>query len=354
MRTSDFYFDLPKERIALYPAPRGESRLLVVERAAARRFHHAVSDLPRLLESGSLLVFNDSRVRKARVFASGADGKPVEFLLLNPVVEDGAAVAGSRVWETMVKKPGKKIGKSFYFEDGMEAGLRPRGSGCALYFKRSVDDAWLDRYGHIPLPPYIKRPEEARDSESYQTIYARNYGSSAAPTAGLHFTEAVFSALKERGIETVFITLHVGLGTFLPVRSERVEDHRMHKEFFCVEDGAAAKIEAAKRDGRKVVAVGTTTLRALEAAASGGGGKLLRGEHSTDIFIYGDYKFKTADALFTNFHTPESTLLMLVSSFAGAACGGERAGRELIMETYREAIQRGYNFFSYGDAMLIL
>jgi S-adenosylmethionine:tRNA ribosyltransferase-isomerase len=202
------------------------------------------------------------------------------------------------------------------------------------------------------LPPYIKRPDETLDAERYQTVYARVCGSAAAPTAGLHFTDGIISAIAERGIETAFITLHAGLGTFLPVRCANVEDHKMHEEYFCIEDGAAEKIEAAKRDGRKVIAAGTTTLRALESAATGSG-QIRRGERRTNIFIYGDYRFKIADALFTNFHTPESTLLMLVCAFAGADRGGD-AGRRLIMETYNEAISKNYNFFSYGDAMLIL
>ncbi|MDR2796542.1 MAG: tRNA preQ1(34) S-adenosylmethionine ribosyltransferase-isomerase QueA [Spirochaetaceae bacterium] len=347
MKTSDFYFELPNERVAQYPAARGESRLLVLERATGRRSHHMVKDLPGLLESGSLMVFNDSRVRKARIFGTDRRGRAVEFLLLHRAGTESS-------WEVITKKAGRRTGERFRFAGGeaeTEAELQREGPRLLLCFDRPVDDAWLDIHGRVPLPPYIKRADEASDSARYQTVYARAHGSAAAPTAGLHFTDGILSALHGRGVGTAFVTLHVGLGTFLPVRGENVEDHRMHKEYFCIESGTAAAVEAAKRDGRKVVAVGTTTLRALESAWRGGA--FQTGEQSTDIFIYGTYRFKTADALFTNFHTPCSTLLMLVCAFAGTA-GGAAAGRKMIMETYREAIQKEYNFFSYGDAMLIL
>ncbi|MDR2802743.1 MAG: tRNA preQ1(34) S-adenosylmethionine ribosyltransferase-isomerase QueA [Treponema sp.] len=342
MNTSDFYFDLPAERVAQYPpAARGESRLLVLERETAKRSHCAVKDLPSLIESGSLMVFNDSRVRRARLFGIGRQGRRTEFLLLN-------MLESASVWEVIVKKASKRLGERFRFADGeTEAELSRSGERYTLRFDSPINDRWLDKHGHIPLPPYIKRPDEDSDSERYQTVYARQYGSAAAPTAGLHFTGEILSALAERGIESAFITLHVGLGTFLPVRGARVEDHQMHKEFFCIESETAKRIEAAKRGGRKVISVGTTTLRALESAWREDG--FMTGEQSTDIFIHGDYRFKTADALFTNFHTPESTLLMLVCAFAGGA-----HGRKLILDTYREAIKKEYNFFSYGDAMLIL
>jgi S-adenosylmethionine:tRNA ribosyltransferase-isomerase len=316
----------------------------VLEREGGRRRDRNVKDLPGLIEKGSVLVFNDSRVRKARIFGTDRHGRTTEFLMLRPAYPD------SRVWLVLTRRAAKKRGEIYRFARA-EAELMFIDEAPALRFDRAVDDAWLDECGHIPLPPYIKRADEASDSGRYQTVYARAHGSAAAPTAGLHFTEETLAALRENGVETAFITLHIGLGTFLPVRSVNVEDHNMHKEFFRIEDEAAAKIEAAKREGRRVVAVGTTTLRAMEAAWRDG--YLLRGERETGIFIYGDYAFKTADALVTNFHTPESTLLMLVCSFAGAA-SGEATGRKLIMDTYREAIQKGYNFFSYGDAMLIL
>lgn len=349
MKTSDFYFDLPDERIAQYPAARGESRLLVLERSSGRQFHHIVRDLPGLIESGALVVFNDTRVRKARIFGTDRRGRKNEFLLIEKA-------DGPSTWEVITKKAAGRIGERFRFasgeaEGGAEAELLCEGGRRLLRFDKPVDDAWLDANGHVPLPPYIRRADDSSDESRYQTVYARRHGSAAAPTAGLHFTEALLSELAGRGVETAFITLHVGLGTFLPVRSADVEDHRMHRESFCIESGTAARIEAAKREGRKVIAVGTTTLRALESAWRDGG--FQTGEQSTDIFIYGDYRFRTADALFTNFHTPASTLLMLVCAFAGAVNGGE-AGRKLILETYREAVREGYNFFSYGDAMLIL
>jgi S-adenosylmethionine:tRNA ribosyltransferase-isomerase len=212
-----------------------------------------------------------------------------------------------------------------------------------LAFDRVIDDDWLDRYGHIPLPPYIKRQDAPSDSERYQTVYASAFGSSAAPTAGLHFTNELLERVNAAGIESVFITLHVGLGTFLPVRSENIEDHVMHREIFSIDEHAASKIEAAKAQGRKIIAVGTTSARTMESAWDAG--RIKRGETDTSIFIYPGYKFNVADAMFTNFHTPESTLLMLVSAFAG---------RELILDSYAEAIAQDYRFFSYGDAMLIV
>ncbi|MDR2658944.1 MAG: tRNA preQ1(34) S-adenosylmethionine ribosyltransferase-isomerase QueA [Spirochaetaceae bacterium] len=345
MKTKDFYFDLPKEQIAQYPAGRGESRLLVLNRLSGQRHHHTVKELPNFIERGSLLVFNDSRVRKARIFGRDSHDKKIEFLLINPVKTP-------EKWTVIVKKASKKLGGRFRFADETEAELEyDAQNGFMLRFDHAIDDAWLDQHGHIPLPPYIKRADETVDANRYQTIYARDYGSVAAPTAGLHFSETVLSALKENGIDTTFITLHVGLGTFLPVRSVNIRDHKMHTEFFHIGNEAAAKIETAKKERRKVIAVGTTTLRAMEAAWHDGA--LRRGQQSTDIFIYGDYQFSTADALFTNFHTPESTLLMLVCAFAGVG-RGESAGRKLVMETYREAVEQNYKFFSYGDAMLLL
>jgi S-adenosylmethionine:tRNA ribosyltransferase-isomerase len=219
---------------------------------------------------------------------------------------------------------------------GAEGGVR------LLEFDRPIDDDWLDRYGHIPLPPYIKRADTEADADRYQTVYAAACGSSAAPSAGLHFTRELLDTLSAAGIESAFVTLHVGLGTFLPVRSADIEDHVMHNETFCIDEETAAKIERAKAEGRKIIAVGTTSVRTLESAWDSG--RLRTGEGGTSIFIYPGYRFKVVDALFTNFHTPESTLLMLVSAFAG---------RELILESYAEAVREGYRFFSYGDAMLI-
>ena len=356
MKTSDFKFELPPNLIAQYPCEqRGQSRLMTLNRITGKREHRMVKDLPEILcgpqlrgaDGGlPLLVFNNSKVRKARLTGTALEsGAQVEFLLLEKM--------GNGTWETLVQKSKRrKNGSRYVFFDGeteiaraeIAAGDAPSSPEFRfLAFDRLIDDDWLDRYGHIPLPPYIKRDDAPMDTDRYQTVYAAETGSAAAPTAGLHFTQALLDRLTACGIETVFLTLHVGLGTFLPVRGERVEDHRMHRETFFIDGQAAARIEAAKSQGRKIVAVGTTSVRTLESAWDSG--KLKRGEGSTAIFIYPGYTFNAADALFTNFHTPESTLLMLAAAFAG---------RELILESYAEAVREGYRFFSYGDAMLIV
>jgi S-adenosylmethionine:tRNA ribosyltransferase-isomerase len=353
MKTKDFFFDLPDELIAQYPPEeRGQSRLLVLDRAGGSRSHHMAADLPGLLEPGSLLVFNNSRVRKARLLArSKSSGAAVEFLLIKKLPGE--------TWRAFVSRSRRRRPGSRYAlmgpggEEIAEAEITGLdGEFRLLRFDRTVTEAWLEQYGHIPLPPYIKRRDTPEDSERYQTVYAQRPESggpsgaagrsAAAPTAGLHFTPELLAALEGRGMETAFITLHVGLGTFLPVRAEHIEDHVMHEEAFTIDEETAAKIERAKAEGRKIIAVGTTGVRALESAWDGG--RLRRGEGSTAIFIYPGYKFRIVDAIFTNFHTPESTLLMLVSAFAG---------REFILESYAEAVREGYRFFSYGDAMLI-
>jgi S-adenosylmethionine:tRNA ribosyltransferase-isomerase len=255
----------------------------------------------------------------------------------------------------------RRPGSRYVFADGTEAGIvAAEGEFRILKFERPIDEAWLDRWGHVPLPPYIKREDTEKDGERYQTVYASVTGSAAAPTAGLHFTLKLLEELEQAGMETAFITLHVGLGTFLPVRAENIEDHVMHEESFFIDNETACKIEKAKREKRPVLAAGTTSLRTLESAwdRSEDGGRLRRGRGSTSLFIYPGYDFKAADMLFTNFHTPESTLLMLAAAFAEAKAGalaqpGGLSGRELILSCYREAIQESYRFFSYGDAMLI-
>lgn len=339
METTDFSFELPQDLIAQHPpAERGKSRLLVLNRKTGRRRHLMVADLPDLVPEGALMVFNDSRVRKARLFARSLDtGAEVEFLLTR-------FIGGTR-WEAMVKRAKRRRpGSRYQFPDGTTVLIEAEtGELRIINFDRPIDDAWLDMYGHIPLPPYIKRSDEAEDSERYQTVYARIPGSSAAPTAGLHFTDEILERLDARGIERVFVTLHVGLGTFMPVRTSRIEDHVMHEETYSVSDEAAAAVERAKREKRPLIAVGTTSVRTLESAWNGEG--LRRGWGTTSIFIYPPYHFKVVDQLFTNFHTPESTLLMLVSAFAG---------RDLIMDSYAEAVRERYRFFSYGDAMYIM
>jgi S-adenosylmethionine:tRNA ribosyltransferase-isomerase len=341
-----------------------------------------VTDLPGILcgeelcgSDGSppLLVFNNSKVRKARLIGTALpSGAPVEFLLLEQVCskdlsqrhgEHGGhggiknlnfpcppCLREMNSWKVLVqrskrRKPGSVY--AFFDNNGNKIAQAVIGEGeegiRLLEFDRPIDDEWLDRYGHIPLPPYIKREDTAADADRYQTVYAAACGSTAAPTAGLHFTRELLDRLAAAGIEGAFVTLHVGLGTFLPVRSAHIEDHVMHNETFYISEETAAKIERAKADGRKIIAVGTTSVRTLESAWDSG--KLKRGEASTSIFIYPGYKFNVVDALFTNFHTPESTLLMLVSAFAG---------KDLILESYAEAVREGYRFFSYGDAMLIV
>jgi S-adenosylmethionine:tRNA ribosyltransferase-isomerase len=364
LKLSDFSFDLPEELIAQYPpAERGQSRLMVLDRQSRRREHRMVGDLPGLLEPGSLLVFNDSRVRKARLLGRSLNaGTWVEFLLLDKLRPDGS------LWRVMCRRAKRRRPGSRYVFAGTAAGSTAgsatdeaaaeiageEGEFRLLRFDRPIDDAWLDRNGHVPLPPYIRREDQASDSERYQTVYASRTGSAAAPTAGLHFTRRLLEALEAAGMETAFITLHVGPGTFLPVRAENIEDHQMHRESYRIDDETASRIEEARAAGRRIVAVGTTSLRSLESAWEPGGnnsgddgraGKLRRGEGDTSIFIYPGYTFKAVDQLFTNFHTPLSTLLMLAAAFAG---------RELILESYGEAVREGYRFFSYGDAMLII
>ncbi|MDR2782709.1 MAG: tRNA preQ1(34) S-adenosylmethionine ribosyltransferase-isomerase QueA [Treponema sp.] len=339
MKTADFTFDLPERLIAQRPSPeRGASRLMTLDRASReRRFFH-IADAPDILKAGDLLVFNNSRVRKARLLGTSLNtGARVEFLLLKRL--------DTYTWQAMASRSKRRrIGSGCLFADGTRAEITGSdGEYRVLHFDAPVDNAWLDIHGHIPLPPYIKRPDEPEDSDRYQTVYAKTTGSAAAPTAGLHFTETLLARLKERGVETAFITLHVGLGTFLPVRTEHIEDHAMHEEVFTIDEEAASAVERAKAEGRRVIAVGTTGVRALESAWKDG--RLARGEGATSIFIYPGYEFKVIEGIFTNFHTPKSSLLMLVSAFAG---------RDFILESYCEAVRHEFRFFSYGDAMLIL
>jgi S-adenosylmethionine:tRNA ribosyltransferase-isomerase len=349
LNVSDFAFDLPSELIAQTPAERGAARLLVLRRHTDTLEHTVVSRLPELLDAGDLLVVNDTKVFPARLLGRRLPGGgAVECLLLAPIDREGT-------WDALVH-PGHKlnIGARMVFGDGE---YQMTGEVLARHFHGrrtirlrtesgvSVEDA-IDRIGHIPLPPYIKRDDAVDDRERYQTIYARERGSVAAPTAGLHFTPAMLEALESRGIERTAITLHVGYGTFRPVRVEQVEAHTVDPEPFSIDAEAAAAINRAKRETRRVVAVGTTTTRALEtAAARAGGGALAPQKGSADVFIYPGYPFAVVDALVTNFHLPQSSLLMLVSAFAG---------RERVLAAYREAVADRYRFYSYGDAMLIL
>ncbi len=347
MDVSEFDYELPAHLVAQRPAPRGQSRLLVLDRRTGRRTHAAVGDLPALLQPGDLLVVNDTRVFPARLLGRrDPSGGAVECLLLERVGPDR--------WDALVH-PGHKlrVGSSVVFEG---PGVRLRGEMLERRFfgRRLVRlvveegpdlDACLDLIGHVPLPPYIRRPDEPEDRERYQTVYARVRGSVAAPTAGLHFSDALLAALDARGVERTAITLHVGYGTFKPVRAQRVEDHTVDPERFEITDAAAHAINRALDEGRRILAVGTTTTRALETAVRMAGGRVRVGAAQTDLFIYPGFEFQIVGALLTNFHLPRSSLLMLVAAFAG---------RERLLEAYRDAVARQYRFYSYGDAMLVV
>ena len=337
MLTTDFNFNVPEELIAQDPpTERGTSRLLLLNRASGSIKHATVRDIASCVPRGSVMVFNDSRVRRARLFGTSQGGGKVEILLLR---REGPALWAALTTRMARLSPGKTIS----LPDGMEAEVvATRPDERILRFSREIDDAYLDSHGHLPLPPYIRRADVHADAERYQTVYAREQGSAAAPTAGLHFTPAILEALRDAGVDIRFVTLHVGLGTFLPVRVASIEDHAMHHEDYTVPDETAKAVNDAKAEGRMVVAVGTTSVRSLESAWTGSA--LASGPASTSIFMYPGYQFKVVDAMFTNFHTPESTLLMLVSAFAG---------RDAILAAYAEAVRQRYRFFSYGDAMFI-
>lgn len=339
MKTSDFSFELPEELIAQYPPEsRGTSRLMMLERGTGSISHRSVAELPELVEPGTLIVFNDSRVRKARLYGEIVPGAgQVEFLLLERT--------GPSAWRTLVGRAKRqRVGREYRFPGGISGWIAGEEDGGfrIVEFSSPVDDAYLERYGHMPLPPYIRRNDDGLDAERYQTVYSRAVGSAAAPTAGLHFTAALLERLRARGTEHAFVTLHVGLGTFLPVRTELLEDHRMHEEEYTIHEDSAEKINRALSDGRPILAVGTTSVRTLESAWDGGWVK--PGAGKTRLFIYPGYRFNAVSGIFTNFHTPNSSLLMLVSAFAG---------KRLIDRAYREAVEARYRFFSYGDAMLI-
>lgn len=339
MKTEAFYFDLPEDLIAQEPSlNRGESRLFVVDRKTKERYHTLVKDIASLIPSGAVMVFNDSRVRKARIYAQNETGANVEFLLVKKVSDYD--------WETLTSKMKKrKIGSVYTFPEGvLGTVLEGQNGTLTIRFNQKIDDLYLNRVGHIPLPPYIKREDKLSDEERYQTLYSKNIGSSAAPTAGLHFTDSILASLDQKGVERVFVTLHVGLGTFMPVRVDEIEKHVMHEEFYSVPLETKLAVDKAKREGRPVIACGTTSVRTLESAWDTETKSLQEGDGSTKIFLYPGKTFHVVDELFTNFHTPESTLLMLVSAFAGY---------DFIMDSYKEAVINRYRFFSYGDAMLI-
>jgi S-adenosylmethionine:tRNA ribosyltransferase-isomerase len=337
MLVSDFDYHLPPDRIATRPAePRDSSRMLVVERATAALHDCSFRDLPDWLRAGDLLVLNNTRVFRARLIGGRAGGAGrIEALLTKRLSAD--------TWLALVH-PGRKIrsGERLTFSDELEADVVGRGEfgERRLRFTFSGDFfAAVEKAGHVPLPPYMHRDDDAADAQTYQTVYARHDGSAAAPTAGLHFTEAVFARLRERGVEIAEVTLHVGLGTFQPIHAEVVEEHRMHAETYQVGVDAAAAIARAVESGRRIVAVGTTSVRTLEDSLGQSG----TGESS--LYIYPGFQFQRVGAILTNFHLPKSTLLMLACAFGG---------RETILNAYSHAVEEGYRFFSYGDCMLIV
>lgn len=340
MKTSDFYFDLPQELIAQDPLEdRSSSRLLVLDKHTGAMEHHIFKDIIDYLHPGDCLVINDTKVIPARLYGSkiGTDAK-IEILLLKRKEND--------VWETLVK-PGKKAkpGTKISFGNGLLTGevidVLEEGNRLIRFSYEGIFEEILDKLGQMPLPPYITH--QLKDKNRYQTVYAKHDGSAAAPTAGLHFTPELLSAIEAKGVKIAHVTLHVGLGTFRPVKVEDVTEHHMHSEFYIVEESQAALINSTKDAGGRVISVGTTSCRTLESAANEHG-RVKAGSGWTDIFIYPGYTFKVIDCLITNFHLPESTLLMLVSALAG---------KEHILKAYETAVQERYRFFSFGDAMFI-
>lgn len=339
LKKSDFYYELPQELIAQKPVyPRDSSRLLYYDREDDIYKDCVFSDVADILKAGDLLVVNNTRVINARLFGYNADGRKFEIFLLKRI--------DLKNWEILLRPARKaKIGSILTVNEELSlkvTGITDNGVRIAEFMFDGVFEDILSRVGEVPLPPYIT--EKLSDKERYQTVYAKVSGSSAAPTAGLHFTEKLLDTLKEKGVEIVEVLLHVGLGTFRPVKEENVLEHKMHSEYFEISEAAADKINAALAAGRRVIAVGTTSVRVLESA-SDETGKVRPSKGETDIFIYPGYKFKTVKGLITNFHLPESTLIMLVSAFCG---------REKVMELYEHAVKERYRFFSFGDAMLIL
>lgn len=340
MKTSDFYFDLPQELIAQDPLEdRSSSRLLVMDKETGEIEHHIFREITHYLHPGDCLVINDTKVIPARLYGSkiGTDAK-IEVLLLKRKEND--------IWETLVK-PGKKAkpGTKISFGDGLLVGdvidVVEEGNRLIQFSYEGIFEEILDKLGQMPLPPYITH--QLKDKNRYQTVYAKHDGSAAAPTAGLHFTPELLAQIKEKGIKIAHVTLHVGLGTFRPVKVEDVTEHHMHSEFFIVEESQAKLINDTKAAGGRVISVGTTSCRTLESAADENG-QVRAGSGWTDIFIYPGYRFKVIDCLITNFHLPESTLLMLVSALAG---------KENILNAYEIAVQERYRFFSFGDAMFL-
>ena len=340
MKTSDFYYDLPEELIAQDPLKdRSSSRLLVLDKESGAVSHHVFREIGDYLEKGDCLVINDTKVIPARLIGSkiGTNAK-IEILLLKR--------KENNIWETLVK-PGKKakVGAKISFGDGLLVGevidVVEEGNRLVQFSFEGIFEEILDQLGQMPLPPYITHQLE--DKDRYNTVYAEHSGSAAAPTAGLHFTPELLEEIQKKGVDIARVTLHVGLGTFRPVKADEITDHHMHSEFYQIDEEAAEKINHAKANGHRVICVGTTSCRTIESAADENG-HLKAQSGWTDIFIYPGYRFKILDCLITNFHLPESTLIMLVSALAG---------REHVLAAYEEAVKERYRFFSFGDAMFI-
>ena len=340
MKTSDFYYDLPEELIAQDPLEdRSSSRLLVLDKKTGETEHHVFREIVNYLDPGDCLVINDTKVIPARLIGAKEEtGAKIEVLLLKRGADD--------VWETLVK-PGRKAkpGTRISFGDGLLTGevvdIVDEGNRLIHFEYEGIFEEILDRLGQMPLPPYITH--QLKDKDRYNTVYAEHPGSAAAPTAGLHFTPELLDKIREKGVDIAHVTLHVGLGTFRPVKVDDVENHHMHSEFYMIDETAAEKINRAKENGKRVICVGTTSCRTIESAADENG-RLKACSGWTDIFIYPGYQFKILDALITNFHLPESTLVMLVSALAG---------RDHVLAAYEEAVRERYRFFSFGDAMFI-
>ena len=340
MKVSEFNYELPEELIAQTPIEkRDESRLMVLERKKQTIEHKVFKDIIDYLEPGDCLVRNNTKVLPARLYGKKETGAKVEFLLLNQIEGD--------IWESIVR-PGNKlhVGTKVIFGDGLlEAEIlevMPGGTRKVEFHYKGIFNEILDQIGLMPLPPYIH--EELKENDRYQTVYAKYNGSAAAPTAGLHFTEELLKKIEEKGVKIANVTLHVGIGTFRPVKVEKIEEHEMHSEHFYIKQEDVDKINETKKHGKRVIAIGTTSCRVLETI-SDENGMVKPMEGDTQIFIYPGYKFKCLDGLVTNFHLPESTLIMLVSALAG---------RDYIMKAYNEAVKEKYRFFSFGDAMLII
>ena len=340
MKTSDFYYELPEELIAQDPLEdRSSSRLLVLDKKTGETEHHVFREIVNYLDPGDCLVINDTKVIPARLIGAKEEtGAKIEVLLLKRGADD--------VWETLVK-PGRKAkpGTRISFGDGLLTGevvdIVDEGNRLIHFEYEGIFEEILDRFGQMPLPPYITH--QLIDKDRYNTVYAEHPGSAAAPTAGLHFTPELLEKIRDKGVDIAHVTLHVGLGTFRPVKVDDVENHHMHSEFYMIDETAAEKINRAKENGKRVICVGTTSCRTIESAADENG-RLKACSGWTDIFIYPGYQFKILDALITNFHLPESTLVMLVSALAG---------RDHVLAAYEEAVRERYRFFSFGDAMFI-